>query len=330
MVEQQQTGTKATETVSEKQETFRITAIAMTTLSFLSLPNDVLLRLFSYLASPPVNDELLLSPPGSLPLLLNNPGSPADSLGKTCCRLHVLYHRAVRLVDVRHAPCVCGAPPTLTSFPSADAVVLDERHVALTACMDVRSLTRLRVLGVRCFPSEAYAEELATAVPNLRELLLGFGNHRTSGLYDFVDVNLLRESQRGMSGFILRLPPALKRLSLLGGFGWLRLDGFWDSVSRLQELEELNVSLDFVVSPTDSVAAIRRCRRMRRLSVTLHGNPRDGGISNSLRINDLIPVLPPLLEHFLVLDNTVEWGVADFFREDTQQRHSEDATHEGL
>lgn len=293
----------------------------------MTIPDDVLVRVFPYLASPAVKDDLLLSPSSSAPLLSNKPDSPATALGQTCCRLHIFYHRAIRLVDVRQSPCDCGAPPSLQAFPFADAIVLNEPHVALKACTDNASLSRVRALDVNCFPHVGYAKNLLEAVPNLRDLLFSCRKY-LPGLWHVE--NDVRELQDEIRHFVTHLPPGLRRVSLLPGISHVPFAGFWNSISRLEELEELNVSDEslhydkvFGVSAMDSMAKIRECRRLRRFSL------RFTRLCNSV-VNNLMSVLPPSLSHLLVFDTFPDLVVTDIFPSHMQLPLVDDEARQGL
>lgn len=253
--------------------------------SILSLSDCVLIRIFSHLVSPSVHRETLLYPP-SAPVLSNNPDFSAASLGQACQRFHTLYHDYVRLFNAQNS-CACGAQPSLAAFPFAQSAVLDERFDTLPSCNDLQSLARLRVLSVLSFPSEAYGEALAAAVPNLREFSFGcfswlarneIYSSRHVNSYPIVQNRMHGKEQRGLRTFILRLPSSLRRLSLIGKYDTALLTCFWDSVSRLEQLEDLNVIVIKIHGDrVDNDAkfamldAVQNCNRLRRLSIMCPG-----------------------------------------------------------
>lgn len=268
------------------------------------ISDEAINRIFSHLASPPLQDEALIFSPSS-PALSNNPDSAAAALGQTCWRLHILYHRAVRLVNSFFLPCFCGAEPSLQAYRFAQATVLDEKLAPLSACAGYRSLSLLRVLCIRAFPSESYANMLAEAVPNLHELVIGsrqwlqykpFLYHTASASYCEPHPRI-RALQKGMVCFLEQLPKSLRRLSVLGLYDETSLLALWNAVSRLEMLEDLNAVFSYTKScdTTDKIASIMKavlpnCRRLLRLSIR----------SSNIEFNDICHALPLCLGRLLL------------------------------
>lgn len=97
----------------------------------LSLPEEVLLRLFALLGAPLHADAGAASHRGFPSAVIgathtHRHGSPAAALALTCRPLYDLHRRrAVRCVDLRDGPCGATLPKYLALYPEATAAVID-------------------------------------------------------------------------------------------------------------------------------------------------------------------------------------------------------------
>lgn len=270
--------------------------MASSSMTLLSLPDDALSRLFSFLTSPPVYDENVLSAH-----LSNDPASPAAALAQTNRHLHTLYHLAVRVVDFTLPKCSCGTPPALSSYPSADAAVLDETRSSLRLAQPV---THLRTLCVRSFPSEDYVDSLLSSIPNVEDIVLNRSSSSSRTADRMAEATYDSKARKGMTSFLSRLPSGLRRLSVLDGFQLALLDGFWDRLWQLDDLEELNVNVNLKFFVPGQVEAMQHCARLQRLRVGC--GPRLGDIG------EFLLTLPPRLQHlFITLDKLSANSVTD-------------------
>lgn len=224
--------------------------------TILSLPNDVLVRIFSFFEAAPPLDENFFAQRQS-----TNPGSPSLALAHTCGRLAALRRaRVVRFVDLSGGEDVSEAPGSLIRHPFADAAVLNTEHAEAAEELFRNggggTLGRLRGLGVTAVPSNGFADTFALAVPLLRELVVG----------SCVD-NSCRHP--GMIQLLRRLPARLRRFKMQ--CPWLTLDclvqrALWEALGGLEELEELHIESPCRVTRA-SIDGLKKSRRLRRFSM---------------------------------------------------------------
>lgn len=239
--------------------------------TILSLPDDLLLKIFHYLPTPLPGDV-------DFPSRSFTSGctSPASALANTCRRLEKLRRtRVVNCVDLSRAFCGFRLPVLLHKYPAVDRAVLG----ALCATHGQKifhssnsgTLGRLLALRMSVVPSTHFAKTFCAAVPQLRDLQVG----------PMIDDDMASwpssaAQNQGMAQLFRQLPSGLWRLRITLTFDPSQnltspsseqaQSGLWVSIGKMNELKELRI-VDAFSIPKRAVFELQKCHQLRVLDV---------------------------------------------------------------